>query len=384
MLKCNEVLKFAQYLFDEEPLAEKGAEILQGILAAQSPRMSDIAQKMSGKAERNYKVIQRFLAQADPRVALARLFQEDAPFVIGDPTEMPRPTAKHTEYVGWLKDGETRGFWMLVLATPFRGRALPFSFLTYSSKTIADDCQSRNLYHHRAFGTIKAFLGEKPLVLDREFSYGELLQNLVAEEVHFVIRLNLGSHPPTFTDLAGRKVALKVAPGRTEIHQRVFYKGEVEVNVIGTWRVGLKEPLWVMTDLEPRAASAIYDARMKIEESFRDLKSLLHIDKVMNQKQTLLEKMLALVMLAYSIGLVVGEQTRDSLYGISAHSAPPSAQAIPDKPALKQSRKWQLYSGLFVLLKHNLPLSLSRFRRILRRALAQFVALLNYPVRTLV
>ena len=30
-----------------------------------------------------------------------------------------------------------KGFWLLLLATPFRGRAIPCGFLTYSSKTIA-------------------------------------------------------------------------------------------------------------------------------------------------------------------------------------------------------------------------------------------------------
>ena len=67
-------------------------------------------------------MIQRFLRQADPKAALLRLFQADAPFVIGDPTEMPRPQARKTSYVGTLKDGTTRGFWLLLLATPYRGR----------------------------------------------------------------------------------------------------------------------------------------------------------------------------------------------------------------------------------------------------------------------
>ena len=73
----------------------------------------------------NYKRIQRFLAQTNTKAALQRLFWEDAPFVLGDPTEIPRPRAKRTSYVGLLKDGQTRGFWLLVLATPFRGRAIP-------------------------------------------------------------------------------------------------------------------------------------------------------------------------------------------------------------------------------------------------------------------
>jgi hypothetical protein len=72
-------------------------------------------------------MIQRFLRQADPKAALLRLFQADAPFVIGDPTEMPRPQARKTSYVGTLKDGTTRGFWLLLLATPYRPKACAFS-----------------------------------------------------------------------------------------------------------------------------------------------------------------------------------------------------------------------------------------------------------------
>ena len=56
----------------------------------------------------NYKAIQRFLGSTDPQAVLLRLFQEEAPFVIGDPTEMPRPQAKKSEYVGTLNDGEAR------------------------------------------------------------------------------------------------------------------------------------------------------------------------------------------------------------------------------------------------------------------------------------
>ena len=57
-------------------------------------------------------------AQTDPRAVLLRLFQSDAPFVIGDPTDMPRTQAYKTEYVGKLKD-DRHGFWLLLLATVF-------------------------------------------------------------------------------------------------------------------------------------------------------------------------------------------------------------------------------------------------------------------------
>ena len=105
-------------------------------MMARSPRISDIAREMTGKEEANYKQIQRFLASNSPKQALLRLFCEDAPFVIGDPTEMPRPQAKKSAYVGTLSDGKTSGYWLLVLATPFHGRAIPCHFVSYSSKTV--------------------------------------------------------------------------------------------------------------------------------------------------------------------------------------------------------------------------------------------------------
>ena len=76
----------------------------------------------------------------------------------------------------------------------------------------------------------------------------------------------------------------------------------------------MSEPLWVMTDLKAEVGLDIYFQRMKIDESFRDLKSLLHLDKLMNQKPEQMEKMIALVMLAYSIGMFTGEGIRDAVY----------------------------------------------------------------------
>jgi hypothetical protein len=93
---------FAQMLFDSEYQAEKGAQILEGILKARSPRLSGIAQQMPGSSTANCKTIQRFLSQVDPREALWRLFQVEAPFVIADPTEIPRPQARNTPLCGHL------------------------------------------------------------------------------------------------------------------------------------------------------------------------------------------------------------------------------------------------------------------------------------------
>jgi hypothetical protein len=52
----------------------------------------------------------------------------------------------------------------------------------------------------------------------------------------------------------------------------------------------------------------------------------------MNRKQVNMERMMALVLLVYAIGLLLGEEIRERLYA---------------------ARKRKLYSGLFILLKRN-------------------------------
>lgn len=385
MLQSNQILQFAQLLFDSDVTARQATPILKAILDGRSARVSDIAQHMRGSAEANYKHIQRFMQKVDTKASLLRLFQAEAPFVIGDATEIPRPHAYRTPYVGTLKDGKTKGFWLLLLATPYRGRALPCHFLTYSSRTLAAEAESRNHNHLQAFEPLKALLGEKPLVLDRDFSYLELLEALVAAQINFVIRLKLGSHPPQFFDENKQRIELVAEPGKTVIYRRLWYKGQVRVNVIGYWQKGYAEPLWVMTNLKAERGGQIYFARMKIEETFRDLKTLLGLGKVMNQHQAKMEQIVALVLLAYTLGVLVGEALRDVLYG-----APPTAH--PDAPRVGKparrpqpfSPKWKLYSGLFLLLKQKLSLAHGEVNPIVRTVLDRFRRLVQHPVRTFV
>jgi hypothetical protein len=196
MYKFIRVLEFARGLFDREELAEKAGESIEASLEARSPRLTGISQRMSDKAPANYKRIQRFLDQTDPRTVLTRLSEEEAPFVIGVPTGIPRPQAYKTAYTGTLRDGQTKGFWLLLLATPFRGRALPCSFVTYSSRTIADQASSRNFEHDRAFRRVKELLGDRPLVLNREFSYLGLPEKLHYEQINDQLRHSFENGQP--------------------------------------------------------------------------------------------------------------------------------------------------------------------------------------------
>jgi hypothetical protein len=62
--------------------------------------------------------------------------------------------------------------------------------------------------------------------------------------------------------------------------------GQVQIYVIGIWRYGFKDPVWI----------------------------LIILDKIMNKTQVYLDKMIAMLMLAYVISVVIGEAIRDVQY----------------------------------------------------------------------
>ena len=100
----------------------------------------------------------------------------------------------------------------------------------------------------------------------------------------------------------------------------------------------------------------------------------------MNKSQVYLNKMLAMVMLAYAISVVLGEAIRDVQY----------AQVIPDElnlltvPDVDKCSRWFLFSGPFLLLKHRYRLDKLILRQIVNTALLIFAHLVFANVRTIV
>ena len=70
MYKFMQIEKFAKVIFDTGETAKKASKIMEGILQAQSPRISDIADQMAGNDDANYKMVQRFLKQENLDVIL--------------------------------------------------------------------------------------------------------------------------------------------------------------------------------------------------------------------------------------------------------------------------------------------------------------------------
>lgn len=359
IITINNIKQFTDQCFDRDN--DKAARIVKGILDAKSPRISDISNAMDGNPDANYKTIQRFLDKNDPGENLHRLYNEDSSFIIGDPTDIERLQAKKTKYAGKLKDKKP-GFQILVLSSPYKGRAIPFNFITYSSKTINDELSSRNLEHIKAISELKELLEDRVLVLDREFSYEWLFENMLIEGVKFVIRLKVGNNPTVLND-NGDEISLTINPGDEVYLRGVYYKGKLEVNIAGKWEKGFSEPIWVISNLPPEEAIEIYKLRMKIEESFRDMKDLLNIDKIMNQKQDNMEKMVSMVLLSYSIGLLIGETIRESVY---------------------TEKKRKLYSGLHILLKRKVIILGDMLKAVINSAYLLFSSIVLGNVRTYV
>jgi transposase len=148
--------------------------------------------------------------------------------------------------------------------------------------------------------------------------------------------------------------------------------GQAKMNVIGIWNYGFKDPIWIMTTMEPEAALRMYLKRMKIEISFRDLKSLLHVDKVMNKSQARLEQILALVMITYAMTILIGEAIRDVQY---AHVDPENIDLL-SVPETEKRSKWHAFSGPFLLLKRRCRLDYQTLRKIIVAVLRVFADLL--------
>jgi len=67
--------------------------MLAALLAARSPRLSELSRALPGNPVANYKRRQRFLAKTTATEALLPLCWEEAPCVSGAPTEVPQPGA---------------------------------------------------------------------------------------------------------------------------------------------------------------------------------------------------------------------------------------------------------------------------------------------------
>jgi hypothetical protein len=103
----------------------------------------------------------------------------------------------------------------------------------------------------------------------------------------------------------------------------------------------------------------------------------------MNKLQEHMEKMVALLLIAYTIGLLVGESLRDAMYAVPVPGdggAPTNANSSHPR----SGKRWKLYSGLFILVKQKIWLSQQALERLIITTLNLFIRLVRGDVRTYV
>jgi hypothetical protein len=88
----------------------------------------------------------------------------------------------------------------------------------------------------------------------------------------------------------------------------------------------------------------------------------------------------------FTIGLLVGEELRDLLYGEPVADNEPVADRdrIPGDPTRKKGKKWKRYSGLFVLLKQKRSLTQDQKAAVLLAAFTTFQCWIQPHVGTVV
>jgi hypothetical protein len=142
----KDLMPFVELVLEDSRDTEKLARLSYAILASGSARKSDWARfyRPGASEEANYKAIERLMERLDPEGFLHRLLDAQSPFVLVDLTEVRRPQAKRTPYVGRLRDGGL-GFWVFTLAQPYGGRAVPIHLGLYSQATLEAEGTGRNL-----------------------------------------------------------------------------------------------------------------------------------------------------------------------------------------------------------------------------------------------
>ena len=129
MNKFTHLLRFVQYLFDDKDTARKAKMIIEGHLES---AFATIKRHRTGDAGERRSELQVYPTFSSPAVHRSRHYcacsKKSAPFVIGDPTEMPRPQAKKSGYVGTLSDGKDQRVLVVDPGDTFSWTSDPLSF----------------------------------------------------------------------------------------------------------------------------------------------------------------------------------------------------------------------------------------------------------------
>ena len=319
MITKKDIIKIMETLNIFDPKARSAvSSIIYGFQKCKSLRVSRIAATMPGNYESNDKNITRAINRLDIRLLLSGLSSfalQGEDLLLLDLTEMMRKNAKRTGYVGYLKDGITHGYNILTISVPYKGRSKVIFADVISSAIIEASESGKWKLIQNSLEPILHLLRSKTIAIDRKFCNEEMINFFRRHGIHYSIRLKFhaGRWTITITNRKGKRINLSVKHGSKKNWYSVYYKGKIKVNIAAEWQSGMAEPMYIITDCEPVKGLKYYKIRMKIEESFKDIKDKLGFTKLMNKKLENLVKLILIGLLAYNILMLIGERLRETV-----------------------------------------------------------------------
>jgi len=205
-------------------------------------------------------------------------------------------------------------YMMLAAKVAVDHRAVPIAWVVVRSRWLSRAYKSRNDVEERVILCLKEAMGNRPwiLVADRGFARADLFAKLADWGVRYVIRVP----STTWVKVRGFEGILGDIPrqsGKSYHYGKGFYqkRRRVGVSLVVAHKEPAPEPWYLATSFDERLrAEQIYFKRMWIEESFRDAKSRLRLDKFWASKPQRMERMMILVALVMLITILVALEYR--------------------------------------------------------------------------
>ena len=207
-----------------------------------------------------------------------------------------------------LDDTVVWGMWVVLFAAiPRRGRALPLAWRAYDRATIRD---SQNRIEEEFITELADCLAPIRIVLiaDRGFARASLLRLLRQRGIDFVVRIDRETH----IHWRGRsKPAGQYRPrlDATRLLTDAAYHREEQIPI--TFAVcharGAEEPWYLASSLDQATRiRRLYERRVTIEESFRDLKSHLGLESIQLRNAERIERLLLALIIVYRLLTLLG------------------------------------------------------------------------------
>jgi len=235
--------------------------------------------------------------------------------ILGDRTVIEKKKDRKLEYFGRGRKGKE--LWIYTFGVPFKGRVLPVQTELYAPEPLTRNETHQNLIE----GLIEKVGEDLVIVFDAELTYEAILKELKEGGISYVVPLKREValiDPETGKRYSLRELKEKVYQGGvSKWSKELLYKGEERVKVVVhkfPFPTGRGERVGILIaslDLEDEEVISAYRERMKIEETFRDWKSYNGVGKLMFRKREILEKLLLVLMVAYTLFTLFGEMVKE-------------------------------------------------------------------------